>query len=76
VLAALTVLRHLREELVQRALVHDDPAALLTPLADAHTHLDGDHAGLAGRIRSVTDQVEQLRRDAVERRANGVPPED
>jgi hypothetical protein len=57
-------------DLVQQALVDDDPSALLSPLADAHTHLDADHAKLAGKIRSVADQVEQLRRDALERHGN------
>jgi hypothetical protein len=53
---------------VQRALADDDPSALLSPLADSHTHLHADHSGLADRIRSVTDEVEQVRRDAAERR--------
>jgi hypothetical protein len=52
-----------RVDVVQRALADDDPATLLSPLADAHEHLEATHAHLAEKIRSVTDQTERLRRD-------------
>lgn len=49
---------------VRDALAHDDPAALLTPLADAQSTLTEDHAPLAARIESITEHTERLRRDA------------
>jgi hypothetical protein len=51
-----------RLDQVRDALADNDPAALLSPLADAHTHLTADHATLAARIETVTEQAEQLRR--------------
>ncbi|HEU5470478.1 MAG TPA: HSP18 transcriptional regulator [Actinophytocola sp.] len=55
-------------DLVGAALADDDPAALLSPLADTHTHLRTSHAGLAERIRSVTEQTDRLRRHARDQR--------
>ncbi len=49
---------------VRDALAHDDPAALLTPLATAHANLGDDHAPLAARIQSITRHAEHLRRNA------------
>lgn len=59
-----------RVDLVHAALAGDDAAALLTPLADAHTHLEAVHAGLAEQIRTVTVHTEQLRRDTEEQRSS------
>ncbi|WP_414635706.1 HSP18 transcriptional regulator [Actinophytocola sp.] len=59
-----------RVDVVQRALADDDPATLLTPLADAHSHLEATHAKLARRIKSVTEHTEQLRRDTLDQRSN------
>jgi hypothetical protein len=49
---------------VQAALGDDDPATLLSPLADASAHLGEEHGQLAEQIRSVTDQTAQVRLDA------------
>jgi hypothetical protein len=49
---------------VHDALGSDDPAALLSPLADAQADLEADHAQLAARIESVTEHADRLRRDA------------
>lgn len=49
---------------VRDALGTDDPAALLTPLADAQAGLEPNHAPLAARIESITEQTDRLRRDA------------
>lgn len=49
---------------VRDALGDDDPAALLTPLADAQADLATDHATLAARIGSITEHTDQLRRGA------------
>lgn len=46
---------------VHQALGQDDPAALLSPLADSHRHLVDGHAGLAERIALVTDQSDHIR---------------
>jgi hypothetical protein len=46
---------------VRDALADNDPAALLSPLAGAQTHLAQRHASLAARIGTVTEQAEQLR---------------
>jgi hypothetical protein len=56
--------------LVGEALGHNDPSALLTPLADSHTHLESTHSTLAARIKSVTDQTANLRRTTQDNRAN------
>jgi hypothetical protein len=49
---------------VRDALADDDPATLLTPLADARKELEADHTGLAARIGSITEHTDRLRRDA------------
>lgn len=49
---------------VRDALGTDDPAALLTPLADAQPALEADHAPLAARIESITEHADRLRKDA------------
>lgn len=51
-------------DLVGQALAGNDPATLLTPLADSHTHLETTHAALAAKIKSVTDHTTRLRDDA------------
>jgi hypothetical protein len=51
-------------DLVGQALASNDPATLLTPLADSHTHLETTHANLADKIKSVTDHTDQLRHAA------------
>jgi hypothetical protein len=49
------------QDQVRDALADDDPAALLSPLADAQPHLAADHAILAEQIGTVTEHVERLR---------------
>jgi hypothetical protein len=61
-LEGLTTPAQQRVDLIQDALVEDDPAALLPPLADAHSYLATSHVGLAEQIRSVGEQTEQVRR--------------
>ena len=63
--------RHL--ELVGQALGDDDPASLVTPLADTHTHLTASHAGLAGQVQSLTDQATQVRNNAHLMRSDSAP---
>jgi hypothetical protein len=58
-------------DLVGQALADNDPATLLTPLANTHTYLRASHSELAERIESVTKRSEQLRRDTHEQRATG-----
>lgn len=60
-------------DVVQRALADDDPTTLLSPLADAQSHIAADHTALADQIRSVTEHTEQLRRDTLGRRAGSAP---
>jgi hypothetical protein len=55
-------------DLVNRALADNDPATLLSPLADTHTHIQDAHAGLAEKIKTVTDHTEQLRRETTSQR--------
>ena len=53
-----------RVDLVGQALADDDPASLVAPLADTHTHLSDTHAGLAAQVRSLTDQAARVRHTA------------
>lgn len=46
---------------VTQALADNDPATLLTPLADTHDQLQDTHTDLADRVKSVTDHVDNLR---------------
>jgi hypothetical protein len=55
-------------DIVQDALGDDDASALVHPLAAAGSHLAGSDAGLAEQVRSVTDRVDQVRRDTHSRR--------
>jgi len=48
-------------ELVGQALGENDPASLVSPLADTHAHLESTHAGLADQIQSMTDQTAHIR---------------
>ncbi|SFB64387.1 hypothetical protein SAMN05216266_1435 [Amycolatopsis marina] len=50
---------------LQRALGEDDPASLLSPLADARGHLAEEHAALAEQLGVVSRRTDQLRRDAI-----------
>jgi hypothetical protein len=59
------------QDRVQEALAQDDPARLLSPLADVRSALEGAHRGLAEQVRSVTEQTQKLRRDTQERRSAG-----
>ena len=54
---------------VQVALGDDDASMLLHPLAAAGSHLTATHAELAEQVRSVTDQLDQVRRDTRSQRA-------
>lgn len=56
---------------VQEALADDDPAQLLTPLADAHAALEDAGSLLADQVRSVTEQTRRVRRATEERRSSG-----
>jgi hypothetical protein len=53
-----------RVGVVQDALAADDAFELLHPLAAAESHLAGQHAPLAEQVRSVTDELDRVRRDA------------
>lgn len=57
-----------RVDVVNQALADDDPARLLSPLAETHSHLQATHAELADQVRSVTQQSERVRRDVRDRR--------
>lgn len=57
-----------RVAVVQEALGDDDVSALLHPLAAAGPHLDGSHADLARQVRTVTDHLDELRRESAGRR--------
>ncbi|GAB3007895.1 hypothetical protein GCM10017788_31510 [Amycolatopsis acidiphila] len=59
------------QDRVQQALADDDPARLLTPLADAHAALEDTDSALAEQVRSVTEQARKLRRDTREQRSSG-----
>jgi hypothetical protein len=59
-----------RVDVVQDALGADDASSLLHPLAAAGSHLSGAHAELAEQVRSVTDQLDRVRRDAHSQRAD------
>ncbi|WNV87515.1 hypothetical protein [Umezawaea sp. Da 62-37] len=48
---------------VHRALSQDDAAALLNPLAGAQDHLRTTHPALADRIGTVSEHIDQVRRD-------------
>ncbi|MEW2632604.1 type III effector protein [Streptomyces sp. NPDC048389] len=49
------------------ALGDNDPAALLRPLIDTHSHLENLHPDLAARVHSVTRHTDHLRRRSGER---------
>lgn len=49
---------------VRDALAADDPAELLSPLADAKAALEANHAPLAARIESITETADRVRREA------------
>ncbi|HET9142463.1 HSP18 transcriptional regulator [Actinophytocola sp.] len=57
-----------RVDQLTHALADNDPAALLTPLADTRDQLDDTHTDLANRVKSVTDHVDQLRHRVRDRR--------
>jgi hypothetical protein len=54
---------------VQVALGDDDASMLLHPLAAAGSHLTAAHVELAEQVRSVTNQLDQVRRDTRSQRA-------
>ncbi|HEY7102240.1 MAG TPA: hypothetical protein VH573_11425 [Mycobacteriales bacterium] len=55
-------------DVVQDALGDDDVSALVHPLAEAGSHLGRTESPLAEQVRSVTDRVDRVRRDAHTRR--------
>jgi len=59
-----------RADRLGEALGADDPAALLSPLADARSHLDERHGDLARQVGAVTERTDQVRRDATHRRGS------
>ncbi|PWI41953.1 type III effector protein [Streptomyces sp. ICBB 8177] len=50
------------------ALAEDDPALLVSPLAEAPPHLRATHPQLATRVDSLVRQTDRLRRENAERR--------
>jgi hypothetical protein len=50
------------------ALGTNDPADLLTPLAATHPHLTGPHPGIANQVTEITDQTDEVRRNAINTR--------
>ncbi|AJE86044.1 putative Hsp18 transcriptional regulator [Streptomyces albus] len=50
------------------ALAHDDPAALIAPLAAARPHLAAGHPELAARVDTLTRHTDRLRKDSEQRR--------
>ncbi len=54
---------------VDDALAADDPAELLSPLADAHAELNLDDRGLADQISSMTQETDQVRHTTRSRRS-------
>jgi hypothetical protein len=60
-------------DVVQAALGDDDASALLTPLAAAGPNLPAAYADLAGQVRTVTDRLDQVRREVHERRSGTTP---
>lgn len=60
-------------DLVHQALADNDPANLLPPLADTHTHLKATHADLADQIQSITDQTTQIRHTTHAKRSDSPP---
>jgi hypothetical protein len=54
-------------------LTGDDPATLLEPLADMHSHLVDDHAALAARVDAVGRKVSRVRRETQRRRGSTDP---
>jgi hypothetical protein len=57
---------------VRMALADNDPARLLSPLADTRSHLQVTHGAIADRIRTIAEHTERLRRrPADDRRQTG-----
>ncbi|HWU07824.1 MAG TPA: type III effector protein [Streptomyces sp.] len=50
------------------ALADNDPADLIGPLADTHTHLTADHPDLAARVDTLTRHTRKLRQDSNDQR--------
>lgn len=50
------------------ALADNDASALVSPLADAHSHLADSHPDLATRIDTVTRHTDRLRQDSSDQR--------
>lgn len=59
-------------DMVGQALAEDDPASLLSPLADTHTYLKTTHASLAAQVQSLTDQTTHIR-DTTHQMRSGPP---
>jgi hypothetical protein len=59
---------------VGRALADNNPAALLSPLAGSQSPLEDSHAGLAERIKSVTDHTDRLRQGIQDTRGGRAKP--
>ena len=60
-------------DLVGQALGDDDPANLVSPLADTHSHLTATHARLAAQVQSLTDQATQIRHTTCGMRSSTSP---
>jgi hypothetical protein len=50
------------------SLTEDDPASLIEPLADMHSHLVDDHAHLAAQVDALGRKVSRVRRETQRRR--------
>ncbi|GAA1251946.1 DUF3156 family protein [Prauserella halophila] len=55
-------------DVVSRTLGDDDPVLLISPMVSAAAHLRDSHPDLAAQVDGVNSEVEQARRDAVDRR--------
>ncbi|MFC4857117.1 HSP18 transcriptional regulator [Actinophytocola glycyrrhizae] len=70
-----TAARHSADR-VGVALGDNDVTSLLPHLAAVRAHLNGEHAGLAGRLDAISEHTEQVRREAAgKRRVRNPDPE-
>lgn len=58
-------------DVVSRMLGKDDPVLLIAPMASAAAHLQDGYPDLAAQVDDVNSAVEQVRRDAIDRRSGG-----
>lgn len=58
-------------DVVSRKLGNDDPVLLIAPMVSAADQLRDSHPDLAVQIDGVNSEVEQVRREAIDRRSGG-----